>query len=251
MRAGELRRVRGTDLSFVFQASQSSLNPLRPIGKQLLDLGRSHGVKDRRQLLRDARELIERMGLDSYRVLASYQHELSGGMRQRVGIIFALALGSRVLILDEPTTALDMISQSAVLKILRELHEERGLTTVLVTHDIGIVGELTDRIVVMYAGRVVEDGVTAEVLSAPSHPYTQGLVRAIPRIVGDTSLALPLPGSPPDLTTIPPLGCVFRERCPLRMEICDETHPALDYVGDERRVACHAVAPSRSLASAR
>ncbi|MBA3366543.1 MAG: ABC transporter ATP-binding protein, partial [Actinobacteria bacterium] len=176
LKPGRLRRVRGTDLSFVFQASQNSLNPLRPVGKQLLDLGRSHGVRDRRRLLREAKELAERMGLDPHRVMTSYQHELSGGMRQRVGIIFALVLGSPVLILDEPTTALDMISQSAVLSILRTLHEERGLTTALVTHDIGIVAELTDRMVVMYAGRIVEEGPTGDVLTDPKHPYTQGLV---------------------------------------------------------------------------
>ena len=248
MKATLLRRVRGTDLGFVFQASQNTLNPLRPVGKQLLDLARSHDIKDRPRLLRDARELAERMGLDSHRVLTSYQHELSGGMRQRVGIIFALALGSRVLILDEPTTALDMISQSTVLEILRRLHEERGLTTALVTHDIGIVAELTDRTVVMYAGRVVEEGPTTEVLTDPAHPYTRGLVAAIPRIVGDMSEARPLPGSPPDLTTIPAQGCVFRERCPMRMEICEREHPPLAPIGNGRRVACHVAASERGLA---
>ncbi len=246
LKPGRLRRVRGTDLSFVFQASQNSLNPLRPVGKQLLDLGRSHGVRDRRRLLREAKELAERMGLDPHRVMTSYQHELSGGMRQRVGIIFALVLGSPVLILDEPTTALDMISQSAVLSILRTLHEERGLTTALVTHDIGIVAELTDRMVVMYAGRIVEEGPTGDVLTDPKHPYTQGLVAAIPRVVGDMSDARPLPGSPPDLTTIPAQGCVFFDRCPLRMDICELEHPPLVTLDGGRRVACHMLAPPRA-----
>lgn len=127
--AAGLRRVRGAKIGFVFQASQNSLNPLKPTGKQLLDLGRSHGVRDLRALLGRARELLERMGLDAVRVLSSYQHELSGGIRQRVGIVFALVLNARVLVLDEPTTALDMLSQAAVLDIVRNVHEELGLTT--------------------------------------------------------------------------------------------------------------------------
>jgi peptide/nickel transport system ATP-binding protein len=226
----------------VFQASQNSLNPLKPVGKQLLDLGRSHGERDLRGLLRRARELIDDMGLDSARVLASYQHELSGGMRQRVGIAFALVLNAHVLILDEPTTALDMLSQASVLQIVRKVHTARHLTTLVISHDVGVVGELADRTVVMYAGRIVEEGPTADLLAHPRHPYTRGLLTAMPRITGDVALAQPLPGRPPDLMTIPKRGCVFRERCPLARPECAEAEPPVTELPGGRQVACYAAA---------
>ncbi|MFG1875015.1 ABC transporter ATP-binding protein [Sphaerisporangium sp. NPDC049003] len=241
----DLREARGRHLGYVFQAAQNSLNPLKTVGKQLLDLGRSHGVEDQRALVRDAKELLERMGLDGARVLDSHQHELSGGMRQRVGIMLALVLNAQLVILDEPTTALDMITQATILRIVREVHKERGLTTLLVTHDIGVAAEVTDHLAVMYGGRVVEHGPTMQVLGAPSHPYTKGLIRAIPRLSGDTDEAQALPGRPPTLGTLPTRGCVFRERCPLRMNICETVDP-LPTRYDERIVACHAVERSNS-----
>jgi peptide/nickel transport system ATP-binding protein len=223
--AAGLRRVRGAEIGYVFQASQNSLNPLKTAGKQLLDLGRSHGERDLRGLLHRARVLIADMGLDPVRVLSSYQHELSGGMRQRVGIVFALVLNAHVLILDEPTTALDMLSQAAVLAIIRQVHADRHLTTLVISHDLGVVGELADRTAVMYAGRVVEEGPTGELLADPRHPYTRGLLAAIPRITGDLALAQPLPGRPPDLMTIPQRGCVFRDRCPIAQPRCAQAEP--------------------------
>ncbi len=268
----QLRRVRGAAIGYVFQASQNSLNPLKPVGKQLLDLGRSHGERDLRGLLRRARELIEDMGLDSERVLSSYQHELSGGMRQRVGIVFALVLNAHVLILDEPTTALDMLSQAAVLQIIKKVHASRHLTTLIISHDVGVIGELANRTAVMYAGRIVEEGPTENLLADPRHPYTRGLLTAMPRITGDPDLAQPLPGRPPDLRSIPKAGCVFRERCPLAMPVCAgaeppetalpaapsaapdtalpgaEAGPAQDGAAADlgRRVACYAVTQERS-----
>jgi peptide/nickel transport system ATP-binding protein len=244
--AAELRRVRGAEIGYVFQASQNSLNPLKPVGKQLLDLGRSHGERDRRGLLRRARALLEDMGLDSGRVLSSYQHELSGGMRQRVGIVFALVLNAHVLILDEPTTALDMLSQAAVLAIIRKVHAARQLTTLVISHDVGVIGELADRAAVMYAGRIVEEGPAAALLAGPRHPYTRALLSALPRVTGDPELARPLPGRPPDLITIPRAGCVFRGRCPLAMPVCARAEPASTVPAAAgpagRRVACHAAA---------
>lgn len=236
-----LRRVHGQHFGFVFQASSNSLNPLKRIGSQLMDLGRSHGVQNTGPLLREAKAMAERMGMDGDRVLTSYQHQLSGGMRQRVGIIFALALKAKVVILDEPTTALDMLSQQAVLEIIRQIHKERGLTTVIITHDMGVVAEMAHRVVVLYAGRVVEEGRTADLLRNPLHPYTQGLIRAVPRISGNLSDAQPLSGSPPDLTTIPTVGCVFRERCPVRMPICDAQDPVSRTAHGDGLVACHGV----------
>ncbi|WP_214102885.1 ABC transporter ATP-binding protein [Acrocarpospora catenulata] len=246
----DLRRVRGRQVGYVFQAAQNSLNPLKTIGKQLLDLGRSHEVADLPALVRDARALLGRMGLDGGRVLDSYQHELSGGMRQRVGIMLALVLNAHLVVLDEPTTALDMITQATILRIVQEVHRERGLTTLIVTHDMGVAAEVTDSIAVMYGGRVVEHGPTTAVLGSPRHPYTQGLIRAIPRLSGDIAEARALPGRPPTLGTMPAQGCVFRERCPERREICDSVDPAPVAVGD-RRVACHAVEPAPASARVR
>jgi peptide/nickel transport system ATP-binding protein len=246
----DLRRARGRHIGYVFQAAQNSLNPLKTVGKQLLDLGRSHDVEDLRGLVREARDLLGRMGLDGARVLDSHQHELSGGMRQRVGIMLALVLNAHLVVLDEPTTALDMITQATILRIVREVHEERGLTTLVVTHDIGVVAEIADRLAVMYGGRVVEQGPTAQVLGAPRHPYTKGLIRAIPRLTGDLDEARALPGRPPTLGTIPGEGCVFRERCPMRMEVCETVEP--EAIADGPRiVACHAVVPGDRAATAR
>ncbi|MEU3166526.1 ABC transporter ATP-binding protein [Streptosporangium sp. NPDC006930] len=241
LRGDDLRRARGRHIGYVFQAAQNSLNPLKTVGKQLLDLGRSHDIQDLRELVRDAKDLLGRMGLDGARVLDSHQHELSGGMRQRVGIMFALVLNAHLVVLDEPTTALDMISQATILRIIREVHEERGLTTLVITHDLGVVAEVADRLAVMYGGRVVEQGPTTEVLGAPRHPYTQGLIRAIPRLVGDIGEARALPGRPPTLGTVPSRGCVFRERCELRMDVCETEEPPAVTRGDWI-VACHAVA---------
>jgi peptide/nickel transport system ATP-binding protein len=241
----KLRRARGSQIGYVFQAAQNSLNPLKTVGKQLLDLGRSHKVKNLRSLIREAKDLLNRMGLNAERVLDSYQHELSGGMRQRVGIMFALVLNAQMLVLDEPTTALDMITQANILQIVRDVHAERGLTTLVVTHDVGVVAEVAGWIAVMYGGRIVEHGPRAQVLASPSHPYTRGLINAIPRLTGDVDAAKPLPGTPPTLGTIPREGCVFRSRCPLKMEICDTVDP-LPVKHSVRTVACHAVEEGKS-----
>ncbi|NUR28556.1 MAG: ABC transporter ATP-binding protein [Catenulispora sp.] len=235
----QLRKVRGGALGYVFQASQNSLNPLKTIGKQLLDLGRSHEVSDLRALIARAKDLANRMGLDGDRVLDSYQHELSGGMRQRVGIVFALVLNAKVLILDEPTTALDMLSQASVLDIVRKVHDENQLSTLIITHDIGAISEIADRLAVMYGGRIVEDGPLLDVLRRPAHPYTKALIGATARITGDVDAAQPLPGRPPDLSTVARVGCVFRDRCPFAIAVCAEAEPALEAWEDGRRRACH------------
>jgi peptide/nickel transport system ATP-binding protein len=242
LRGPALRRARGTGIGYVFQASQNSLNPLKPVGKQLLDLGRSHGERDLRGLLSTARRLLDDMGMDADRTLASYQHELSGGMRQRVGIVFALVLNAHLLILDEPTTALDMLTQASVMEIVRKVHAEHHLTTLIISHDVGVIGDLAHRMAVMYAGRVVEEGPTAAVLADPRHPYTRGLLTAMPRITGDAGLARPLPGRPPDLASIPRQGCVFRERCPVALPGCAAAEPPVTVTGDDRRFACYVAA---------
>jgi oligopeptide/dipeptide ABC transporter ATP-binding protein len=234
-----LRELRGGQVGYVFQASQNSLNPLKTVGKQLLDLGRAHNVEDLQGLIRRARELCALMGMDGARVLDSYQHELSGGMRQRVGIVFALVLNAKVLVLDEPTTALDMLSQAAVLQIIAQVHREIGLTTLIVTHDMGVVSELADRLAVMYGGRIVEYGPAVDVLASPSHPYTKALINATARVSGEIGRARALPGRPPDLASIATEGCVFRDRCAFAQEVCASVEPALETWGEGRRRACH------------
>lgn len=233
-----LRRLRGDYVSMVFQTSQNSLNPLKRIGTQVMDLARSHH-RDPRAALREARTLCAKMSLDADRVLTAYQHELSGGMRQRVGIMLALVLQPAVVLLDEPTTALDVLSQSEVLQILRDLQRERQFSAVLITHDMGVVAELADRVAVMYAGRIVERGRTSEVLTEPDHPYTRALIRSIPRLTGDLTRLAPLPGLPPSLTTIPDHGCVFRERCAFRMPICDTVQPPFFQAAADHDFACY------------
>ena len=239
MDSRRLRHLRGDHVSMVFQTAQNSLNPLKRVGSQVLDLARSHGHKDAKAVLREAGELCTKMSLNADRVLTSYQHELSGGMRQRVGIMLALVLKPAVVLLDEPTTALDVLSQSEVLQILRDLQRERRFSAVLITHDMGVVAELADRVAVMYAGRVVERGRTQSVLIAPMHPYTRALIASIPRLTGDPSEARALPGLPPALTTIPAQGCVFRARCSYHPAIADTEVPALRNMGDDHWVACH------------
>lgn len=181
----ELRRVRGAKLGYVFQASQNSLNPLKQVGKQLLDLGRSHDVRDLRGLLHRARELLEDMGMDAGRVLASFQHELSGGMRQRVVIAMAMACEPRLLIADEPTTALDVTIQAEILALIDRLKRENRMAVLLVTHDMAVVAQMADRVIVMYRGKVVEEGPVEQIFDNPLAEYTRMLLAATPRL-GET-----------------------------------------------------------------
>jgi peptide/nickel transport system ATP-binding protein len=234
-----LQRIRGDHVSMVFQTAQNSLNPLKRVGAQVLDLARSHGRRDVKAVLREAGALAARMSLDPDRVLTAYQHELSGGMRQRVVIMLALVLHPRVVLLDEPTTALDVRSQAEVLQILRDLQSDLGFSAVLITHDMGVVAELADRVAVMYGGRIVERGPTPDVLTDPRHPYTRGLIRSIPRLTGDVTDLHPLPGLPPSLMTIPHEGCVFRDRCPYHPAIADTIDPEMEDAGNDHWFACH------------
>jgi len=235
------RKIRGKEIGFVFQAAQNSLNPLRRIGQQILDLGRAHEVNDLRELIKYAKRLLIRLGLDADRVLASYQHELSGGMRQRVGIMFSLVLNANIVFLDESTTALDMLSQASVLEIIRELQKEKNLTIAFVSHDIGVIADLSERIEIFYAGEIVEEGKTSEVLASPKHPYTKGLIKAIPKISGDIDAAEPLKGSSPDYRTFKQKGCLFYDRCPIRTNSCQDSRPELNITNRDHKVACFRV----------
>ncbi len=220
----ELRRIRGAQIAMVFQDPLSSLDPVYRVGDQIVEQIRAHD-KDisKAAAMERAAELMDRVGIPrASDRLRSYPHEFSGGMRQRVMIAMALSCSPKLLIADEPTTALDVTIQAQILDELRKLRAETNAGIILVTHDLGVVADIADRIVVMYAGRVVEQGTLDEIFYDPQHPYTWGLLGSITRIDRDRAERLPaIPGLPPSLLR-PPKGCHFRPRCPHRFERCDE-----------------------------
>jgi peptide/nickel transport system ATP-binding protein len=223
----ELQRIRGGDIAMVFQDPMSSLDPVYRIGTQIVEQIRAHNPEISKAAALDRSvDLMERVGIPHARErLRSYPHEFSGGMRQRVMIAMALSCSPKLLIADEPTTALDVTIQAQILEELRQLRAETGAGIILVTHDLGVVADIADRIVVMYAGRVVEQGTLEELFYDPQHPYTWGLLGSITRVDSDRSQRLPaIPGSPPSLLN-PPRGCHFRPRCPHAFEKCAEIPP--------------------------
>jgi oligopeptide/dipeptide ABC transporter ATP-binding protein len=226
-REDDLRRIRGGDIAMVFQDPMSSLDPVYRIGAQIVEQIRAHDDEISKAAALDrAVELMERVGVPNARArLRSYPHEFSGGMRQRVMIAMALSCSPKLLIADEPTTALDVTIQAQILEELRQLRTETGAGIILVTHDLGVVADIADRIVVMYSGRVVEQGTLDELFYDPQHPYTWGLLGSITRVDSDRSKRLPaIPGMPPSLLR-PPQGCHFRPRCPHAFEKCTEPPP--------------------------
>jgi oligopeptide transport system ATP-binding protein len=234
-----LQRLRGPGLGFIFQDSLSGLTPHLRVGDQLVESLTAHRAVSRREALGEARTMLERVQVsDAARRLSQYPHELSGGTRQRVAIAAALMPRPRLLIADEPTTALDVTVQAQVIQLLRELRREFGMTLVIVTHDLGVVAGLADRVVVMYAGSIVEEAATSRLFRSPCHPYAAGLLAALPRL--DDPLGQPMrtvPGAPPPPDRLPP-GCAFAPRCAFRTRSCEEQAPALG-AGPLDRVACH------------
>jgi peptide/nickel transport system ATP-binding protein len=237
----ELRAIRGNDIAMVFQDPLSSLHPLYRVGRQLTEAVRTHRDVSKQQARERAVELLGLVGIpDPARRVDEYPHEFSGGMRQRVMIAMALANEPKLLIADEPTTALDVTVQAQILTLMERLQRELGMAIVIITHDLGVVAEMADDIAVMYAGRIVETASAASVFSSPEHPYTWGLLKSIPRLDGSRDEDLvPIPGAPPSLIN-PPSGCHFHPRCPYAQPDHARIDPALEPVADEpeHHVAC-------------
>ncbi|HEX9551024.1 MAG TPA: ABC transporter ATP-binding protein [Candidatus Limnocylindrales bacterium] len=232
-----IRRYRWREISIVFQGAMNALNPVARVRDQIAEpIVERLGV-DGRTARRRAGELLELVGIPRARGSA-YPHELSGGMRQRAMIAMALACDPAIVIGDEPTTALDVMVQAQILDLLERLRERLGLSLILITHDLSVIAETCDRVLIMYAGRVAEEGPVAEVFTRPRHPYTQKLLNAFPNIQADRRTLDVIPGSPPDLRNPPP-GCRFAPRCPMAMAVCSEIVPPEVAFGDRVRVACH------------
>jgi oligopeptide/dipeptide ABC transporter ATP-binding protein len=234
----EMRRVRGAGLAMIFQEPMTSLNPVFTVGSQIAEAIRCHRRATRREAWRRAVALLAEVGIaDPERRAHAYPHQLSGGMRQRAMIAMAISCEPRVLIADEPTTALDVTIQAEILDLLRSLGERRGMALLLITHDLGVVAEQADEVAIMYAGRIVERGPVLDVFDRPCHPYTRALFRSMPGVGGRRERLEAVPGQVPDLLHLPS-GCAFRDRCPEVLGPCAEAVPPLREYGRGHRAAC-------------
>nr|WP_033353369.1 ABC transporter ATP-binding protein [Nocardiopsis xinjiangensis] len=242
----DLRRFRWNEAAMVFQGAMNAFNPVLRIEEHFLDTFRAHESRTRRRdLLERSAELLAMVRLDPARVLPSYPHELSGGMRQRALIALALALRPQLLILDEPTTALDVLTQRSVVEQLTELRERLRFAMVFITHDLGLAAELADRVGTMYAGRLIETGTTRDIFHRSRHPYTSALISSVPPVVGELAVPEPLTGGPPGIDALPP-GCSFAPRCPRVIDGCTTTRPELRLLHARDEGLSHAAACLRS-----
>ncbi|MFF4095890.1 ABC transporter ATP-binding protein [Streptomyces sp. NPDC001834] len=235
----ERRRIRGQEMAMIFQDALSSLNPVLSVGEQLGEMFVVHRGMSRKDARAKAVELMDRVRIPAARQrVRDYPHQFSGGMRQRIMIAMALSLEPDLIIADEPTTALDVTVQAQVMDLLAELQREYDMGLILITHDLGVVADVADRIAVMYAGRIVESAPVHDIYRAPAHPYTKGLLRSIPRLDRKGRELYAIKGLPPSLLRVPP-GCAFHPRCPLARDVCRGEVPPLFEVAEHRASACY------------
>lgn len=240
----EMEKIRGAEIGMIFQDPMTSLNPTMTVGSQIMESIRKHQGGSKEKARTRAIELLQLVGMSNpAERLRQYPHELSGGMRQRIMIAIALACNPKLLIADEPTTALDVTIQAQIMDLLQDVQEKTGTSIILITHDLGVVAEMAQRIIVMYAGKVVEQGTLDEIFYDPKHPYTWGLLQSVPRLDSDTNSELKsIPGTPPDLFA-PPKGCAFAARCPYAMEVCLNHDPEHFYASESHSAACWLLHP--------
>jgi peptide/nickel transport system ATP-binding protein len=240
----QLEQFRWQDVSMVFQSAMNALNPVMTVGDQIVDTILAHDPRvGERQARERAKEMLRIVGIEEHRI-ESYPHQLSGGMRQRAVIAIALVLNPPLMIMDEPTTALDVVVQKEIMAQIAELKEKLGFSILFITHDMSLLVEISDRIAIMYAGQIVETAHARELFENPLHPYTQGLMSSFPSLTGERVKLAGIPGSPPDLIS-PPSGCRFHPRCPKRMLLCDQSVPALAEARPDHWVACYLYPESR------
>lgn len=238
VRASELalQRIRWKEISIIFQGAMNSLNPVQRIGKQIMEPIILHEHVEPRDARKRAEELLQMVGIPSRRI-DEYPHEFSGGMRQRVMIAMALACDPKLVIADEPVTALDVMIQAQILELLERLQRELGLSMIFISHDLSVIADTCDRVAIMYAGKMMELGRTVDVFTDPKHPYTQGLVGAFPDVRGPRTMPSSIPGLVPSLIS-PPTGCVFHPRCRFAFDRCAIAEPALSEIGPGRQGSC-------------
>ena len=236
-KAKEMRSIRGQDIAMIFQDPMTSLDPVMTVGSQIVEMIRLHSAVSKKEARSIAEGMLELVGIKKER-FDDYPHQFSGGMKQRVGIAIALSCNPKLLIADEPTTALDVTIQAQVLELMKDLKRKYDTALILITHDLGVVAEICSKVAIMYAGEIIEYGTVEEVFNNHRHPYTDGLFNSIPDIDSDQSQLSVIEGLAPDPTNIP-TGCSFHPRCPYTMEQCSEVVPPVFYVNDSHYVRCH------------
>ncbi len=235
----EMNNVRGRDIAMIFQEPMTSLDPLFPIGDQIAESLLRHKKLKKKEAKELAIELLKKVGfVRAEKMMKEYPHQLSGGMRQRVMIAIAMACNPQLLIADEPTTALDVTIQAQILDLMMDVKEEFDSAILLITHDLGVVAETADRVLVMYGGQIVEEGTVEEIFQQPKHPYTKGLLKSMPSLEMEVERLDAIPGSVPPSHQFP-VGCRFADRCKFAMEICQKENPALFQTNGGRKVRCH------------
>ncbi|MBU8732590.1 MULTISPECIES: ABC transporter ATP-binding protein [Cytobacillus] len=238
LKESEMRNIRGADISMIFQDPMTALNPTITIGEQIIEGIMQHEPISRQDARKKALEMLNLVGIPNpSERLKHYPHQFSGGMRQRIVIAMALVCSPEVLIADEPTTALDVTIQAQILDLFKDIQKKTGVSIIIITHDLGVVAQVADRIAVMYAGKIVEAGERREIFYNPQHPYTKGLLNSVPRLDLDGADLVPIGGSPPDLFA-PPAGCPFAARCGFAMEVCDRVYPYKTHISRDHHVDC-------------